>query len=52
MSQGTLAHCRLTAARDYGASLYAGRHVWVLFGKTEFVAGYFLNLFSPLGKTG
>ena len=52
VSQGILAHCRLSAARDDGASLSAGRHVWVLCGKTEFVAEYFLNLFLPLGKIG
>lgn len=52
MSQGILAHRRLATARDYGASLCAGRHVWVLCGKTEFVARYFLNLFLPLGKIG
>ena len=52
MSQGTLAHRRLAAARDYGASLCSGRHIWVLCGKTELVAGYFLNLFLPLGKIG
>lgn len=52
VSQGTLAHRRLAAARDYGASLCAGRHIWVLCGKTELVAGYFLNLFLSLGKIG
>ena len=52
VSQGILAHRRLAAARDYRASLCAGRYVWVLCDKTEFVARYFLNLFLPLGKIG
>jgi len=49
VSQGTLAHRRLAAARDYGASLCAGRHIWALCGKTELVAGYFFKSIFIIG---